>query len=79
MTPEVEPAATQPGSELPDQAEDPIESNPNCTTGNALACNRGNGEWDFELCTCTFAPLPTITGGIPKEEPNEQEVFEEEA
>jgi len=30
--------------------------NPNCTTGNANACNNANGFWDFRECTCTFPP-----------------------
>lgn len=32
------------------------EENPNCTTGNAEACNNANGFWDYNECTCTFAP-----------------------
>jgi hypothetical protein len=38
----------------PDAPEE--ESNPNCTTGNANACNNANGFWDFRECTCTFPP-----------------------
>lgn len=37
--------------------EEPLEANPNCTTGNSKACNQSGGFFDFNDCTCSYAPI----------------------
>jgi hypothetical protein len=73
------------------QAQDPITtdesavtpfddtpSNPNCTTGNALACNRADGFWDYNDCTCSFAPVAP-EGEVAPEVDEEEIAAAEEA
>lgn len=38
-------------------AKDEYKPPDNCTDGNATACNRSNGIWDFQYCFCTYAPV----------------------
>lgn len=38
-------------------------SDPNCTTGNARACNNANGFFDYAGCTCAF---PQVPGAVPE-------------
>lgn len=42
----VEPEVPNETTEDDQEAVDP-SGNPNCTTGNRNACERGNGVWDF--------------------------------
>jgi hypothetical protein len=56
---------------------DDTPSNPNCTTGNALACNRADGFWDYNDCTCTFAPVAPAGEVAPEVDEEEIEAAEE--
>ena len=62
---------------------DDTPSNPNCTTGNALSCNRADGFWDYNDCTCTFAPVAPEGEIAPEVDEEEiqaaEEAYEEEA
>lgn len=44
---------------MPDVSDEP-ESNPECTTTNAKACNDNLGFWDYIECTCTYPSLDPI-------------------
>ena len=50
------------------EEEEPLASNPNCTTGNANACNRANGFFDFVSCTCAFPPIAAPEDWTPPKE-----------
>jgi hypothetical protein len=49
-----EPEIVEPEPE-PEEEEQKV-ANPNCTNGNADACNRSNGQWDYVSCFCSYPP-----------------------
>jgi len=47
--------------------DEPLDSNPNCTTGNVEACNRADGFFDFVTCSCAFPPTDAEDDWTPPE------------